>query len=346
MTREQLLSTKNIEAAVDADTVTAMDFCLSAAYQETKNNAQQCEEVFNELDKKAEQVVVDSADTPKYKINNVYTQKLTLDESVEDSASFFKNLSDDSDEDEYLDYDMFDFIYGIVTDDWPRPKNPLNRRIRKFQHTDSDDYIKTNDISGVSQVSTDIRGNIVVFANDPAAFNDVREVCEYYHIKCGQVTHRMSRKSHWKYNMTIFVPMSTEGYPLMVEDFFAKYGLTMKDVIEDHKVGGKVSNWGITYDKKVAKDRKEFQDRNTTEEIFDKYVKAAGSDGTKPLESFMDDMFNELTAAGVSFSKTKLKKRFLDEFNDDFEHDMEEGLLGDTISNISTTIGNVASSLL
>ena len=55
-----------------------------------------------------------------------------------------RKIYEDDTEDDYLDYDMFDFIYGLVTDCWPKPLNPLNHRLRKFMYAGSDDYLKTN----------------------------------------------------------------------------------------------------------------------------------------------------------------------------------------------------------
>lgn len=317
------MTTDNIKNVVEAtDAVTAMTPVTASAYVEGEAAAKRVEEVNAELQSKAKEISVENPDAPEVKQKNMYT-KLTLDESIEDFKGSFKYLSDESDEDEYLDYDMFDFVYGLVTDDWPKPKNPLGRRMRKFQHTDSDDYVKTNEPTGMSQVSTDMSGNVVVYANDSAAFNDVREACDYYHIQYSDVTPRVNKDSHWAFNMTVYVPMTAEGYPVMVEDFFAQYGWTLQDVIEDHKVGnGKSANWGATYEKRVEKDRKEtaeYINNKAVESIFDKFVVSAATNGDAPLEMFLNKMFAELKANNLKFSRAALKKRFMAEFEDDFE---------------------------
>lgn len=313
-----ILENDKLDSSVVVDPVTA------AAYTEDVVASEHVEEIITELDKKAEDVVTSNPNTPEVTVKSIYTDKLHLNEAVEDFNLSWKDLSDESDEDEYLDYDMFDFIYGIVTDDWPKPKNPLGRRMRKFQHTDSDDYIKANEPTGVSQVSGDTDGNIVVYANDIEAFNDVREVCEFYHIECDPVKPRKSKDSHWAFNMKINVPMTADDYPMMVEDFFEPYGLTLSDVIEDHKVGsGKSANWGTTYERKAEKDRKDVEasvNENSVEEVFEKHVRAAAN-SNDPLEGFVKDMFAELDEKGLTYSKVKLKKRFLDEFNDDFDEE-------------------------
>lgn len=311
-----VLENKSIESDACVDIVTA------AAYVEDAEASKKVEEIITDLDKKAEEIATESPDAPEVRTKSIYTDKLNLNEAVSDFKLSWDELRDDSEEDEYLDYDMFDFVYGIATDDWPKPKNPLGRRMRKFQHTDSDDYMNANEPTGMSQVAGDIDGNVVVYANDTNAFSDVREVCQYYHIECDPVQPRKSKDSHWAFNMKIHVPMTTDGYPMMVEDFFEQYGLTLSDVIEDHKVGGgKTANWGSTYEKRADKDRKEIEvyaNDKEVEDTFDKYVKKAGN-SNDPLEGFIKDMFAELQEKGLNFSKVKLKKRFLDEFNDDFD---------------------------
>lgn len=311
---------KNFTEAIE--TVATVTLPTAEAYAEAEIAEENLENVKQELEERAEDIAPETAEEQNVPVNNMYT-KLVLDESMDDFRVSFKDLSDESTEDEYLDYDMFDFVYGLVTDDWPRPKNPLGRRMRKFQHTDSDDYVKTNEPTGMSQVSTDMNGNVVVYANDAAAFNDLREACDYYHLQYSDVKPRVNKDSHWAFNMTVYVPMTSEGYPVMVEDFFAQYGWKLQDVIEDHKVGGgKSANWGATYEKRVDKDRKEtteYINDKAVESIFDKFVVSAATNGDKPLETFLNKMFSELKANNLKFSKAALKKRFMAEFEDDFE---------------------------
>lgn len=324
MAIEKFNSMKNVEEVVNnkiAPVNTEMNPNMTAAYADSVTSAEHVEEVITELDKKAEEIATEAPEAPAVKEENVYT-KLTLDESVNDFNLSFKDLSDESDEDEYLDYDMFDFVYGLVTDDWPRPKNPLGRPMRKFQHTEQDSYVQGKHHTGISQVATDSNGNVVVYANEVEAFDDVKEVCDYYHIKYDEVKPKMNKDSHWNFHLTIYVPTSADNYPVMVQDFFADYGLSMNDVIEDHKVGGgKSANWGTTYDKRVDKDHDEtikYLNDKRVEEIYTKYRNRAGS-SNDPLEEFIKDMFAELTEKNLKFSKIALKKRFLAEFEDDFE---------------------------
>ena len=325
------LSTKNLKRAIepehianDINTVVELDVGTAVAYEESVAAAEHVEEVDKELSEKAKDVVTEAPEAPAVKQDNIYT-KLKLEESLDDFNVKVdpKMLSDEDDEDPYLDYDMFDFVYGIVTDDWPKPKNPLGRPMRKFMHAGSDDYLKTNSNVGTSQVSTDMDGNVVIYADTAADFDDVAEVCDYYGIQHEQPKERRSANSRWKFSFKIFVPQ-TNGYPVMAEDYFADKGLSLSDVIEDHKVGsGKTANWGATYEKNAAKDRKQASDSVNdalVNEIFTKYVRKAGN-SNDPLEGFIRDMFAEMSEKGLTYSKVKLKKSFMDEFDDDFEDD-------------------------
>lgn len=317
-------TTNNFETVIKNKEIpvnTELDINMTNAYLESQTTEEHLETVMHELDSMAADFVLKSPEEPKIKEKNMYT-KLTLDESIEDFNVSIKSLNKDFDDDEYLDYDMFDFVYGLVTDDWPRPRNPLNRRMRKFQHTESDDYIKTNEPTGMSQVATDSRGNVVVYANTVDAFNDIREACDYYHLEYSDVSPRKNKDSHWAFNMTIYVPATADGYPVMVEDFFADYGWSLTDVIEDQKVGGgKSTNWGATYNKRVDKDRADstkYVNERAVDNIFDKFVLRAAN-SNDPLDIFIKEMFDELNKKNLTYSKVALKKRFLAEFQDDFE---------------------------
>lgn len=324
MAIEKITALDNVARAVEnADNITTtMDLNMSNAYEESKQAAEHVEETKKQLDKQAEEIHTPDPEAPVVKTDSIYTKKLSLSEDLNDFKISWDDLSDESDDDDYLDYDMYNFVYGIVTDDWPKPKNPLDHPIRKFQHTGSDDYLKTNSNTGVTQVTTDINGDIVVYSNNPSDFDDVKAVCDHYHITYGDVRSSRSDASHWGYSLKIHVPEVADGYPMMAEDFFAQYGLTMEDVIENHKVGnGKEANWGRTYMKNASRDRKDannYVNDASVEEIYEKHRNRAGS-SNDPLETFIKDMFNELDSKKLTYSKSALKKRFLAEFEDDFE---------------------------
>lgn len=350
MAVEKLIALDNLAPVVENEAIpanTELDPTMANAVIEDAAATDKVEEVLDELAEKAEAIVLEAPEAPEVTSDNIYTKKYTLDESIEDFQLITESVNDDEDagdEDEYLDYDMYYFIYGIVTDSWPKPKNPLSHPIRKFRYTGEDDYVNTQENKGLSQVSSDYDGNIVVSSNSAEDFDDVRAVCEHYHIKCSDVKPRRSSDSHWAYSMTIEVPVTSEGYPVMVADFFEPYGLTVADVIEDHKVGGgKTSNWGSTYAKKVNKDREEAEavvNNDAVEDIYTKHRNRAGR-SNEPLDSFIQDMFSELKEKNLKYNKSALKKRFLAEFEDDFEDDVEEGLIGDIVSGVKDKLSSL-----
>lgn len=325
MAIEKYIATKNIANVIeDENTLTTIDVGTASAYEDSVAAAQHVEEVVNELDKAAETVVSEEPETPEVKQDNIYTKKATLDESIDDfniSKTTAKRFAEEDDEDEYLDYDMFDFVYGLAVDGWPRPKNPLDHPIKTFQYTGTDDYMKTNSNVGTSQVSSDINGNVVVYGDTVDRFDDIQAVADYYHIRHTKPQKSMSAKSHWNYSLTLIVPTTADGYPMMVEDFFEQYGLTVADVIQDHKVSGKAANWGNTYAKNAEKDRKNAQkmvNDDLVNQIFEKHrIRCANSN--EPVENFLSDLLNELDKNNLEYSKAKIKKQFNDLFNDDFE---------------------------
>lgn len=305
----------------DIDVVTTVTVGMADAYETSKESAEHVEEVVKELEKVAEPVVTEHDEAPEVPETSIYTKKLTLDESIED----FKLRDEEDEEDPYLDFDMYNFIYNMVTtESYPKVKIPVqfDHPMRRFDYAGSDDYIKTNSNVGVPQISTDVNSNITLYNDDPDYFDDVKAVCDYYKIKYSDVVPSRNKDSHWKYNMTIFVPSTSSGYPMMAEDFFAEQGLELSDVIEDEGIGsGKRRNWGNTYSKKVDKDRKEAEkilNDGTVERIFEKNVQRAAR-SNDPLENFLADLFKELDTAGLTYSKRVIKKRFMDEFDDDFE---------------------------
>lgn len=304
----------NVDVHSDIDVVTA------DAYDDNIKNEQHIQEVNAELDATAKdafpEVEPEFGKTP----DNEYTKKLTLDESVDSDEDKPKDgrshkfYDDEDDMDEYLDYDMFDFIYGlVVAQTWPKPKNPLDHRMRTFLYTGSDDYLDTNSNKGVGQVGTEGDGAIVVYSDDASDFDDIKEVCELYKFEYEGPRAKRSPSMRWNFWFKIYVPMVEEDYPMMVEDYFNSIGMTLEDVMP--------AEYCKTYRKRQAKDN----DQATTlvndskvNDIYDKYVKRAAN-SNEPLEIFISEMFAELEGAGLKYKKAALKRMFLDEFNDDFD---------------------------
>ena len=115
-------SIENIEAAFSSgiDPVLAVDLVLADAYKKSQEAKEHVEEVVDELDKKAEDVILDTPEA-KLPMENEYTKQLKLDESIEDfrlQEDGRKNrvaARDENDTDLYLDYDMMEFVYELLS---------------------------------------------------------------------------------------------------------------------------------------------------------------------------------------------------------------------------------------
>ena len=104
----------NVKRVVENEPVEVaahVDIGTAAAYEESIEAAEHVDEVNTELAKTAESVVTDSPETPKVKEDSIYTKKLKLDESIEE-FNFADIDGSKDDDDRYVDFDMFDFIYS------------------------------------------------------------------------------------------------------------------------------------------------------------------------------------------------------------------------------------------
>lgn len=334
-------SIENLKRVVDNDEKVAVTGHLNPveadAYIQSEKAGKHVAEVKDELDKKAEAVVTEAPDTGK-EIKNDFTAKLVLDESMNDFALTEEASSvndgrahkvyDEDDEDDYLDYDMFDFIYGLVTDCWPKPLNPLGGRLRKFMYIGSDKYMENPDRAensdGHSQVASS-GDTIEVYANDVKDFNDIKKICDLYKFKYDGPNAKRSKNSHWNFSFNIHVPCEHSGYPMMVEDYFEDIGMKLEDVMP--------ADFCKQYRKRQAKIDAEVEKRiaeREVEKLVNKAIMNAARNGDDPLDKHLKQLYADLDAAGLKYSKQKIKKTFYDAFADD-EEDVEEGLIGDTI---------------
>ena len=317
----------NVKRVVDnetADVVVTMDPATAVAYEESKAAAERAEEVTKELEERlpAQILEVKSEDTP---VENMYTKKLVLDESIDDfnmPLNDTKKRSND-DEDRYVEFDMFDFIYSLFsseTDSLIRPLKALSNskgRGRKkagetgsaFMYQGSDDYIdETGEkgVEGVAQISTDNDGNVVLYQDTKESFDPVVALCDEYGFDYEGPIAKKAPWVRWNYSFIVHVPTYADGYPMEVEDYFDKQGIAIEDVMPPEFIKGR------------AKDYKKMNDEVVVETTFKKFVRLAGN-SNDPLEGFIKDMFRELDDQGVKYDRKSLKDRFFDEFNDDFE---------------------------
>lgn len=119
-------SIQNIDRVIEnelLDTHVEIDPILADAYEQNKEIELHVEEVFDELNKKAEEVVEENPEAP-IPIENNYTKTLKLDESLEDfeldkaigdGRSRKQSVRGEDEGDVYTDYSMFEFISSLIS---------------------------------------------------------------------------------------------------------------------------------------------------------------------------------------------------------------------------------------
>lgn len=131
---DKVIETDSIDAVVEVDPI------LASAYIENKDAEQHVEEILDELTDKAEEVVEDSPEA-SLPLENIYTKSLKLDESIEDfrlcedGRKHREAARDDNDTDLYLDYDMSEFVYEMLSAGSKgitniAPKTPLAKQVK------------------------------------------------------------------------------------------------------------------------------------------------------------------------------------------------------------------------
>ena len=317
----------NVKKVIDNETLETsvhLDPGTAVAYEESVAAAEHVAEVESELEEKAEAVILDAPEAPEVRADTIYTKKITLDESLEEFD--FASIDGSKDEeDRYIEFDMFDFIYSLFasqTDSLIRPLKALSNagRGRKsadgtgsaFMYQGSDDYIdETGEkgAEGIAQISTDTEGNVVLYQDTKEAFDKVIALCDEYGFEYEGPTPKKAPWVRWNFSFKVIVPTYADGYPMEVEDYFEKRGIPMEEVMPPEFIKGR------------TKDYKKLNDEVLIDNMFDKYVTLAGRNGDQPLEIFIKDMFKELDAEGARYDRKALKDRFLAEFEDDFEDD-------------------------
>lgn len=325
MAIEKYTAMKNLENVMNSeqtDAVTSMDPVLVDAYVEDAANSDVVEEIMSELEEKATEVTPEEITPVEVKQDNMYTKKLMLDESIEEFDPSKIDGSKDE-EDRYLEFDMFDFIYNLFssqTDSLIRPLKALsNRKVGRgrknsddtsaFMYQGSDKYedeLGEKGVEGVNQISTDEDGNVMLYQDSVAKFDDVISLCDEYGLTYEGPTPKKAPWVRWNYSFKVVVPTYADGYPMDVEDYFESRGIPMEEVMP------------VNFIQHRQKDLKAEADAAAVEVIFTKYVRKAAV-SSDPLEVFIKEMLQELADKDIRFNKKALKDRFLAEFNDDFE---------------------------
>lgn len=334
----------NVEKAVETnfDNVVSMDPATSVAYKEIIDAKDSYENLKDELKKKASSVEPESVKETKTAVKNVFTtSKPVLEEFDRPEAD---------EDDKFLKFDMFEFIYSFLTDvdtetqakiateldTLDSYKNLLaaqkqkkkeksddnayndSTSLKKFRGGGFDNYNKDESSPEAVQVSASVNGDgITVYCQERERLSWVEEICDMYQLEYEGPFASPFSNMHWKFALTVKVPMTAEGYPMLVTDYFEDIGIPLEDVMPEKFVNA--------YNKRQAKEKNElmkFVNDRKVDRLYQDFVEKAAN-SNDPLEGFIDDMFNTMKRQGLKFSKTVLKKKFMDEFNDDFGDDNE-----------------------
>ena len=337
---DRVVNFKNDDVEVHSD----MDIVMTDAYDESIKNVETVAEIKDELEKAADGITPENPEAP-LTTKNEYTAELKLDESLEefDLNEARKRVSarDENDSDKYLDYDMFEFVYELLAAGAKgitniAPKTPIVYRkkvtykkdkngekvpaktiwgwfpMQKFMTAGSDDasYGGENEGTGVPQIAVE-DNDVVVYSNDLDDLKQAADGVAQYKIKCGEPKYKLNEKSHWDYNMKVFVPVYSDGEIMLMSDYLDDIGMSVEDVMPP----ANAKSFRKQFDKADAASRE-----ITKKVIYDKYVRKAFNDGTLDLEDVYTEMCNELISAGIKCDDS-LYAQFMAEFDDDFEDD-------------------------
>lgn len=218
------------------------------------------------------------------------------------------------------DMDMFDFVYSAVStvDSYERIRNPFDHKLFKFDKPvrgkDSDSSEMLN-----PRVFSD-GGNITVCSDNLEDFNDILAICEMYKIKNSSPREMPQPTYYWKYHLTIEIPVLSDGYPMLVEDYFSDIGFTLREVMCDLFCDGYEA-----HQRRLKKEQDEHLAEVAFKRIYDNAVTYAWQRGDIPLAEHFSNLIQKLTDNGVPFKKTLLRNKFMSEFADD-DGDDEEAL--------------------
>ena len=229
--------------------------------------------------------------------------------------------------DNFLTYDMFNFIYdmfaaqgdGRFEPEVPEPvRCEVGKKISKFLAAPSDRYTTyAGEDSGQDnyidnyRITSSLNGdNIILYSNTLDEFDWVKKTCDYFKLRY-KIGTRIRNSNRWLYSLTIYVPCEASGYPYLMDEYLEKIGLDYHDFMP---------NDYIKEHDKAVEDRKKSHAKMENDLRVDKMIKKmivkAAQNGDQPLKVFLDELFVNLTAAGLTYGKGKVRKQFMDAFDD------------------------------
>lgn len=229
--------------------------------------------------------------------------------------------------DNFLTYDMFNFIYDMFAaqgDKRFEPKVPKcaqredGKKVSRFLAGPSDRYITyAGEDSGQDnyidnyRITSSLNGdNIILYSNTLDEFDWVKKTCDYFKLRY-KIGTRIRNSNRWLYSLTIYVPCEASGYPYLMDEYLEKIGLDYHDFMP---------NDYIKEHDKAVEDRKKSHAKMENDLRVDKMIKKmivkAAQNGDQPLKVFLDELFVNLNAAGLTYGKGKVRKQFMDAFDD------------------------------
>ena len=306
---ESLSNMKDIVDAENPIATTTLNPIESQAIIDSEKFENHIDAVKSELDDKAKDIIVDNPEDTEPDVKNIFTSKLTLKEDLadfNDTTSKPKKVYEQTDEDFFLDYDMYDFIYGLFVSnaEYPPkiPRQLYTGRVNKFLGQGSDSYAidPTNEegsgIKGIPQVGTD-GDNVVLYSDKKEDFDSVIKVCDLFKLKYKGPDEKSSSYSRWKWSIKIITPTTAPGYPEMLEDYMDTLGLTIEDVMS----------------KDFAKNYRKHQEKENdvkNKELCDSAIRRIVSNYTKNISdtvetkdkiNLLNDLYNELDKTEIEF---------------------------------------------
>lgn len=244
------------------------------------------------------------------------------------------SVNEDNGRDHHLDFDMFDYIYSLVStvDGYSTVLSPLSHPLKKFDSPKANKKAKTapkkfDVLSGVyvledpdlNQTSMEhprVSGNgtntITILSDDRADFNDMIEICNLYGFKFHGPISRQGIGYYWEWRMDVQVPMCSAHVPMMLEDYFESINVPLEKVMP--------SSWLKSYRSKLKKLNEEAE-AHLNQVKFDRIYKSAVTHawqrGDIPLDKHLTDLLLALEAENVTYKKTVVKAKFMNEFADD-----------------------------
>lgn len=231
----------------------------------------------------------------------------------------------DETRDAHLDFDMFDYIYGLVSTvtAWEATLSPLDHPITKFDRPHinkrrkfdaNGNKIKLTDVSSIEypRVISDGNNSIILRSDEKEHFDDMIQICEMYKFEYeGPIQHTLE-SIYWEWELRIKVPTISPNYPELIEDYFNDLGIPLEKVM--HK------RWVTMYRSKMKRLQEDAEERLNTAKLEKHYRKAVTKvwrDSNINPDKVFKELIDALDKDRVKYGKISLKRRFESEFESD-----------------------------